>query len=108
MGDDQAAHLPRGSPAARAAAAPRRELGLAFYSHGPRRVAARRSGMFANLAAKASKGVVGARVKSWSLYGWSLKPWLIPLAGIAGWCVYPALTPEFKGDIKRRITDEDD
>ena len=65
-------------------------------------------GMFANLAAKASKGVVGARVKSWSLYGWSLKPWLIPLAGIAGWCVYPALTPEFKGDIKRRITDEDD
>ena len=56
-----------------------------------------------------SKGfVVGARVKSWSLYGWSLKPWLIPLAGIAGCCVYPALTPEFKGDIKRRITDEDD
>ena len=64
--------------------------------------------MFANLAARASKGVGGARVKSWSLYGWSLKPWLIPLAGIAGWCVYPALTPEFKGDIKRRITDEDD
>ena len=49
----------------------------------------------------------GASAKSWSLYGWSLKPWLIP-AGIAAWCVYPALTPEFKGDIKRRITDEDD
>ena len=105
-----AAHLSRGSPAARAAAAPRRELGLAFYSRGPRRVAARRSGMFANLAARVSKAApVGtARVKSWSLYGWSLKPWLIPLAGIAGWCVYPALTPEFKGDVRRRITDEDD
>ena len=66
--------------------------------------------MFANLAARVSKAApVGtARVKSWSLYGWSLKPWLIPLAGIAGWCVYPALTPEFKGDVRRRITDEED
>lgn len=71
-------------------------------------VVSRRAGvMFASLAAKLPP-LAQARVRSWSPYIWSLKPWLLPLAGIAGWLVYPALTPEFKGDIQRRLTDEDE
>ena len=97
--------MSRGSPATRTAAAPRRELGARVTATVPVESQRAGSGMFANLAAKASKGVVGAR-EELVAHGWSLKPWLIPLRVSRAGASTP-LTPEFKGDIKRRITDED-
>ena len=37
-----------------------------------------------------------SRTQSWVSFGLPLMPWLLPLGGIAGWMVYPALTTEFK------------
>lgn len=55
--------------------------------------------MFAQLSARlAAKptGINAVRVWSWGGLGARLVPWAVPLAGIAGWMVYPALTLEFK------------
>jgi len=40
--------------------------------------------------------LVAVRAKSWGQLGLRLTPWVLPLGGIGGWMVWPALTTEFK------------